>query len=115
MRENKFTPGPWYATADPDRATWRVSQQPEGGTFWIAEAVDGLMNDETEPNARLIAAAPDLLAALEALSSNPYLHLGDLVYAVREKEGEGWDGPAVTAWSEAVMAAKAAIAKARGE
>jgi hypothetical protein len=70
---------------------------------------------EQDANARLIAAAPDLLAALEALSSNPYLHLGDLVYAVREKEREGWDGPAVTAWSEAVMAAKAAIAKARGE
>ena len=70
---------------------------------------------ERDANARLIAAAPDLLAALEALSSNPRLNLGDLIYTVREREGEGWDGPAVTAWNDAVMAAKAAIAKARGE
>src|SRR5689334_1751172 len=69
MSETKHTPGPWYATADPDRATWWISQQPEGGTFWIAEAVDGLMNDETEPNARLIAAAPDLLEACQAIDA----------------------------------------------
>jgi hypothetical protein len=66
-------------------------------------------------NARLIISAPDLLAALEALFSNPHLDLGDLVYTICEKELQGWDGPAVKAWSDAVTAAKAAIKKARGE
>ncbi|MES2352097.1 MAG: hypothetical protein V4641_31405 [Pseudomonadota bacterium] len=65
-----------------------------------------------EEKARLAAAAPELLAALLALTSNPHLHLEDLVYNVRDREGEGWDGPAVKAWSEAVTAARAVISKA---
>jgi len=60
----------------------------------------------------LLSVNADLLEALQALSSNPHIHLGDLVYYVREREGEGWDGPAVTAWGEAVDKAKAAIKKA---
>jgi len=80
MSETKWTPGPWYATADPDRGTWWISQQPEGGTFWIAEALDGLMNDETEPNARLISAAPDLLALCARFE------------AYMLDKGDPWDG-----------------------
>ncbi len=43
---------------------------------------------------------------LRALFSNPHVDLGDLVYQIREREGQGWDGPAVKAWSEAVTEAK---------
>jgi hypothetical protein len=32
---------------------------------------------------------------------NSIIHLGDLVYEVRENEGQGWDGPKVKAWGEA--------------
>lgn len=61
------------------------------------------------------AGSAELLAALEALLSNPYLDLDDLAYTVREKEGKGWDGPAASAWAEAVIAAKAAVEKAKSE
>jgi hypothetical protein len=44
------------------------------------------------------------IAVLRALTTNPHLDLGDLVYTVRERELQGWDGPAVTAWSDAVLA-----------
>lgn len=96
MNESKHTPGPWYATPDPDRDTWWVSQQPEGGTFWIAEAVNGLMNDETEPNAHLIAAAPELLQVLER--------------ALKESNCPG-ENCAIDWHAQAVIA----IAKAKGE
>ncbi len=39
---------------------------------------------------------------ITAISTNPHINLGDLVYKVREEEGKGWDGPAVKTWSEAV-------------
>jgi hypothetical protein len=55
----------------------------------------------------------ELLEALEALTSHPHVHLGDLVYQVRDREGLGWDGPEVTKWSNAVQQASAAIAKAK--
>ena len=63
----------------------------------------------------LIAAAPDLLAAMKALTSNQHLNLGDLAYTIRDRELKGWDGPAVKAWSEAVQLAAAAIAKAEAQ
>ena len=57
----------------------------------------GFSAEETQANARLIAAAPDLLAALEEI----YREFGDM------------GGP--EGWSESVMKARAAIAKAKGE
>ena len=70
--------------------------------------------DPAEKFMRLRNAAPDLLAALKALTTNPHINLGDLVYKVRESEGEGWDGPQVKAWSDAVQSAASAITKAEG-
>lgn len=71
--------------------------------------------DEDQANGDFIVRAcnahDDLVAALRALLSNPHLDLGDLVYDVREAEGLGWEGPSVKAWSDAVTAAKAALAK----
>ena len=107
MSETKHTPGPWA----------------HGGCVVYGADGDSVADlslngrrhpNVTEANTRLVAAAPDLLDALEALLSNPVLNLGDLVYYVREREGEDWDGPAVKAWGDAVQAAKAAIAKAKG-
>lgn len=46
----------------------------------------------------------DLLAALRDIDQ---IHdLGDAIYAVREREAEGWDGPKVTRYSEAVEVVK---------
>lgn len=41
---------------------------------------------------------------LLALSSNPHISLVDQVYEVREREGEGWEGPSVKAWGAACAA-----------
>jgi hypothetical protein len=40
---------------------------------------------------------------LRRLATAKHVTLGDLVYAVKDREGEGWDGPAVTAWSKACV------------
>lgn len=45
---------------------------------------------------------PKLLAAVRKLTSVEEISLGDLVYDVREREGQGWGGPSVIAWSDAV-------------
>lgn len=50
--------------------------------------------------------ASDPLSVLRALMTNPHLSLADRVYDVREREGLGWDGPSVKAWSDAVVAAE---------
>lgn len=96
MSKQGFTPGPWSACkALPHSTEFHVL----AGTTEIAitYASDGL--DEptafpSEANARLIAAAPDLLEALERLVE-PY--------------------DAAVSYSCAVDAAIAAIAKAKGE
>lgn len=65
--------------------------------------VDRFFQDDNESNARLIAAAPDLLEALKALFENCCMihsHWGD---GCNQKEADA-----------AIRAAKAAIAKAEG-
>jgi len=47
----------------------------------------------------------DYQFALLAIFSNPHVDLGDLVYTIRERELEGWEGPAVKQWGDAVAAA----------
>ena len=60
------TQGPWKVAPIKDEASYPTSIWAQSGAIWIAEMKDrALMRDN--PNARLIAAAPDLLAALEAI------------------------------------------------
>jgi hypothetical protein len=84
----KHTPGPWFLDDD-----GRIFDTPDRGQL-VAEVATA---DPAEPpaeedvaNARLIAAAPDLLAALEK------------VVAISDRKHDAWDE------------ARAAIAKAEG-
>lgn len=58
---------------------------------------------------------PRLLCALVALTTNPHVSLDDLVYTVREREGEGWEGPSVVTWGNAVADAQRAIRDAKAD
>ena len=88
------TPGPWSVSK---RATLRVIAH-DDNTIASTGCTDNL-RDQWEANARLIAAAPDLLAALEKLYR---LHCGL----------DSWHEDAMSnTWASAI----AAIAKAKGE
>ena len=86
MSNAKHTPGPWVTTPEPNGIEWSVDAGKWGIATCAAEPGDGT----TEANARLIAAAPDLLTALERIAELSYD-------------------------SEATRVAREAIAKARGE
>lgn len=89
----KHTPGPW------DRNIKAGGKYPiifAGRNQHVAQACQQKNPDETEANISLIAAAPDLLAALEALLDPA------------TNEDGGW-------YTDARRAARAAIARARGE
>jgi len=91
------TPGPWTAEQRTPKAAynsepyWRVSTA--GGSCMYV----GCGDVEDEADARLIAAAPDLLAALQAL-------------CVLEADGMQAAESAIESWERA----RAAIAKATG-
>ena len=81
------TPGPWHRGSDfndnrfvifPE--TGRMRLEPGQGTvlYSIAKVVDSFSEDEDDANARLIAAAPDLLKALEGLMQEATGYLSDL-------------------------------------
>ena len=62
------TPGPWTVTVDTRRSSHmpQVSRLGNDGTpYVIASVCGGIGKGAREANARLIAAAPDLLAALQ--------------------------------------------------
>lgn len=90
MADAKHTPAPWEISHEPPRWIIQSTSVPIG-----ARAVAWLVGDylECAPNARLIAAAPDLLAAAKALLVSDDIH--------------SWDTPAT-------IALRAAIAKAEG-
>ena len=86
MADVKHTPGPWTVTAD--GAGWYIECAPERGhsvayiMAEIGEEDPDTSDDEKEANARLIAAAPDLLEALQMLLEFP--NTGPATSAARE-------------------------------
>lgn len=105
MREFKGTPGPWEIKPEEvDRPYIRIRGTQWGGRFKIANVLspnyDGVHHreaNETRANARLIAAAPELLAALIKCAD-----------ALEEVSYQAWCG-------EIIEEALAAINKATGE
>ena len=97
MSKATHTPGPWEAVGSRIRTagtgSFRRIATMEGGAFNV--------NVTDEANARLIAAAPDLLAALEAIEAHLTLHPGSSVANRAEAR-------------QVCEQARAAIAKARG-
>ena len=101
---SEHTPGPWKAKKwvgtdsydDPDRPFVEV-----GNVHWSPNKVDVPAAIEQTANARLIAAAPDLLEVLEFL--------------VTAASGEGPPVPERELLQDCVDKARAAIAKAKGE
>lgn len=71
-----------------------------------------LRDGSIHPDARLIAAAPDLLAALEELLTDMVIAQGNMRHAA--KRDQSWEGCA-EAIEPRCAAARAAIAKATGE
>ena len=74
--------------------------------YLVCEVVNANGHEANEANARLIAAAPDLLEALEAI-------VADADGWEAEAEEEGW--PSVEVQRRKVDRARRAIARARGE
>lgn len=107
MSEAMHTPGPWevvevWSGPASERGLVYARIQGADGSVGFAGAYlskQGKPDDECRANARLIAAAPELLEALEKLSAsanNPGVALAELRFTVKR----------IT---------KAAIAKARGQ
>lgn len=97
MSEPRHTPGPWKAD---ETGVW-------AGGHYIAETfTDGVAN------ATLIAAAPDMLAALKSLFENPLFELGAAKFDGRPSSKA--KAGALAAWDVLVESAKASIAKAEG-
>jgi hypothetical protein len=105
---SKYTPGPWGAEFTGPHATtrdgfWEIAPVGHRGQLeWDREIA--ATADDNEANARLIAAAPDLL---EALRNN----IHRFVAMINSGDCGFWDPET----EETVIAARAAIAKAEGK
>ena len=93
MSETKFTPGPWK------KQTPLFVVQGEEVTHTVEGPPSDFMFLQNEADAALIAAAPDLYAALETLIEKLCLD----------------DDEGLIEYAEPMIAARAALAKARGE
>lgn len=94
----QHTEGPWVANSSHDGLGWRVESDavgyPNDGWCVCSE----LIGPDADANARLIAAAPELLEALEGLL-----------------RGLGPNGYVLPAGAPATVKARAVIAKAKSE
>jgi len=85
-----FTPGPWmickaYQPINPvDGWIIKERKQPCFPVALISETLGGLRSPQ-EANARLIAAAPELLAALEAIAAHGGVYSGPIARAAIAK------------------------------
>ncbi|MEH3063839.1 MAG: hypothetical protein PGN33_14220 [Methylobacterium radiotolerans] len=107
----QHTPGPWQADAQYIAAVdGRPVPIAASQYVWVT-APGGPAHEEACANARLIAAAPDLLAALRWAAS-----MAEEAILVRENGGDPEDTPEVIAMHrEELEAARAAITKAEGQ
>lgn len=101
----QHTPGPWsydYSTTIAASDEFMVMTKDVGVVAWVVRDADrGITNAQVEANARLISAAPDLLAALQGLMGAEW----------RPKTGPlQYDSLREEAWATA----DAAIARAQG-
>lgn len=120
MNDPKFTPGPWRTDCRLIGGQIRITQVPNAN-MTVAQ-VNGRQGEQ-EANARLIAAAPEMLEALGELADQTGSLLSELEYQqvscplCGEDPGEGEDAlcGVVKALGEASSKACAAIAKAKGE
>ena len=108
------TPGPWT----PPRYYRRGESKETEIFIWggwplrrIARLPLCIADAEAEANMRLIAAAPELLGALEKLDA---VHQGFAETVRTEDWGEGWLPEALPEVRGAFLAAAAAIARAKG-
>jgi hypothetical protein len=95
MPKTKFTQGRWWVT----KPGYVASDYDNDRFHGVAVTLSPDGSVESEADAHLIAAAPDLYAALEKI-------VGTLIF----EDDEG-----LVTYSEQVIAARAAMAKARGE
>ena len=101
---SQHTPGPWTFTDDPEYNCFYVDAQ--NGAIGVADVVRLPVKDQGLANARLIAAAPDLLAALIDAESAMFHVLADDGFATPFDQ---------KAMKDAMQAARAVLAKARGQ
>lgn len=107
MSGHKHTPGPWeHCHASDGRcACGRIySTSTDTEVASLASDEDAAQGDERVANAHLIAAAPDMLDALEGILAH--------YVALAESGDAGFWNPEM---EPQVLAARAAIKKARGE
>lgn len=111
----KHTPGPWYsrpaASGARDFGICASAPSARLGVVVVAEVFaeleyEGERSEQTQRNARLIAAAPDLLAALQAVVDGYESLLADRLPAKQK---------ALATQLPAIVEARAVIAKATGE
>lgn len=85
MSKTKHTPGPWKVGEENEFEAYEfVSITTESGVQIGDVSSDGCVDDETHANARLIAAAPDMLAALKQIESEMRAGLGSSYGETRE-------------------------------
>ncbi len=107
MSTQQYAPGPWTVhkgeSNQPDMGTWGAVRDSDG--FIVAELWDDTDNlaRSVVANAHLIASAPELLQALEVF-------LESYVRDARSGDWGNWDPEQ----EPEVIAARAAIAKAKG-
>ena len=115
MTQGKHTPGPWVPMGKPTVGFMEVKAQPSPALRGFTKTIchmDGIGTDtkEREANARLIAAAPDMLEALQAWQS-----VFDALFAAGyplHQNGKAIDHSALNVAGDMT---RAAIARATGE
>ena len=113
MEQQKHTPGPWEAEWHRKYKQWNVFPESGKAVVSVTDLCGEYSKEETEANARLIAAAPDLLEALKAIVSNQIRCLED--NPLMKKESRPYPWVEMDIHRSDLDAARAAIAKATGE
>jgi hypothetical protein len=101
----------------------KAKYEPQPGKHWVRQLrnakVDAfvwgclhaheVMEKEIQAKDREIEKLNEIKKIVEYLMNHPHFNFEDQVYSVRDREGEGWDGPHVIGYGSAVAHLKELI------
>jgi len=100
---SSHSPAPWIVGENFNKTANDVILNADSHIIYVGNTVS---KDDLAHLVKCVNEHAVMLKMLAEIMTNKHASIEDHFYKVKENEGEGWNGPSLVAWGEAISAAK---------